>query len=40
MGNKPIKKENTLLNIYVCNFNNEIQDMKFLEINSEIQPKE
>ena len=40
MGNKPIKKENTLLNIYVCNFNNEIQDMKFLEKNLEIQPKE
>ena len=40
MGNKPIKKENTLLNIIVCNFKNEIQDIKFLEKNLEIQPKE
>ena len=28
---KPIKKNNTLLNIIICNFNGEIQKMKFLE---------
>ena len=29
--NKPIEKNNTLLNIIICNFNEKIQEMKFLE---------
>ena len=31
---KPIKNENTLLNIIICNFNEEIQSMKFLDNSS------
>lgn len=30
-NNKPIEKNNTLLNIIICNFNGEIQNMNFLE---------
>ena len=43
MGNlfeKPIKKDNTLLNIFVCNFGEIIQRMKFLDINRNIDPRE
>ena len=43
MGNlfeKPIKKDNTLLNIFVCNFGEIIQQMKFLDINRNIDPRE
>lgn len=43
MGNfskNPIDKQNTLLNIFVCNFNNEIQKMKFLDKRTDIEPKE
>ena len=37
---KPIKKENTLLNIFICNFNMEIQRMNYLDINPNTDPLE
>ena len=37
---KPINNTNTLLNIFACNFNRQIQSMKFLDINTNIHPKE
>ena len=37
---KPIKNENTLLNIIISNFNEEIQSMKFLDKKTDIEPKE
>ena len=36
---KPINKENTLLNVFICNFDQEIQ-MNFLDKNIDIEPKE
>ena len=42
MGNlfgKPINKENTMLNIIMCNFSQGI-DMNFLDKNENIEPKE
>ena len=35
---KPINKENTLLNVFVCNFDQEIQ-MNFLDKNIDIETK-
>ena len=37
---KPIQKDNTLLNIFICNFNGEIQTMNFLDIRTNIEPIE
>ena len=36
----PIQKDNTLLNIFICNFNGEIQTMNFLDIRTNIEPIE
>jgi hypothetical protein len=40
MGTNVIKKKNTFLNIIICNFNEEIQKMKFLENTQQTEPKE
>ena len=43
MGNffeKPIRNDNTLLNIFICGFNGQIQAMKYLKINTNIEPYE
>ena len=37
---KPIKKENRLLNIFICNLNMQIQRMKYLDINANTDPLE
>ena len=37
---KPIRNDNTLLNIFVCGFNGQIRSMKYLNINTNIEPNE
>ena len=37
---EPIKKDNTILNIIICNSDKEIEGMKFLETTGERKPKE